>query len=84
MPIRTALPGRKVKMQPTKHELVGALMEIADLYPTWRMAQLVVNVAAWAGESEPANVWDVTDEQLLAAAREHLKRRSVETSAMHR
>jgi hypothetical protein len=47
-------------------------MEVAEPYPEWRFGQSVANVAAWAGEDAPANVWDVSDADLLHAAREHL------------
>jgi hypothetical protein len=47
-------------------------MEVGELYPEWRFGQLVANVAAWAGEDTPANVWEVSDADLLRAAREHV------------
>jgi hypothetical protein len=49
-------------------ELFAALLELAQLYPHWRVGQLVANVAGWAD----AEVWDAEDEQLLAAMRTHL------------
>jgi hypothetical protein len=50
-------------------ELFAALAELARCYPHWRLGQLVANVAGWSD----AEVWDVEDEQLLTAARNHLK-----------
>jgi hypothetical protein len=46
----------------------AALAELARRYPHWRVGQLVANVAGWAD----AEVWDVEDEQLVAAIRSHL------------
>lgn len=47
-------------------------MEVWELYPEWRFGQLVANVAGWAGEEAPADIWDVSDQELAKAAREHL------------
>jgi len=46
-----------------------ALMELQRRYPNWRFGQLVANVAGWAD----VDVWDVEDQQLLAAALSHLE-----------
>ena len=48
--------------------LLQALTELCERYPHWRFGQLVSNVAGWAD----AEVWDVEDSQLLAAAESHL------------
>jgi hypothetical protein len=50
-------------------DLFEALAELRHRYPAWRLGQLVANVAGWADQ----NVWDVEDEQFLAAAKEHLR-----------
>jgi hypothetical protein len=49
--------------------LLQAIAELCERYPNWRLGQLVANVAGWAD----VDVWDVEDEQLLAAARVHLQ-----------
>jgi hypothetical protein len=49
-------------------ELLGALAELCQRYPNWRLGQLIANVAGWADQE----VWDIDDEQLLAAAKSHL------------
>lgn len=49
-------------------DLLAAMMELCEQYPHWRFGQLVSNVAGWADHE----IWDVEDEQLLAAARLHL------------
>jgi len=55
--------------QRDRAELLDALTQLQRFYPDWRFGQLIANVAGWADQS----VWDVEDEQLLAAAEEHLR-----------
>ncbi len=50
-------------------ELLDTLAELQRSYPDWRLGQLISNVAGWADQ----NIWDIEDEQLLAAAEEHLQ-----------
>lgn len=54
--------------QTIRAELFDTLAELRRRYPEWRLGQLISNVAGWADQE----VWDVEDEQLLAAAKEHL------------
>ena len=49
-------------------ELLEVLAELRIRYPDWRLGQLICNIAGWAD----IDVWDIEDEQLLAAARAHL------------
>jgi hypothetical protein len=49
--------------------LLEAIAELCRRYPHWRMGQIVANVAGWADQE----IWDVEDEQLLAAAQLHLQ-----------
>ena len=51
-----------------KSELFEGLAALARRYPNWRVGQLICNVAGWANEE----VWDVEDERLLEATKEHL------------
>src|SRR5690349_5918209 len=48
--------------------LLRGIAALCERYPHWRFGQLVANVAGWADQE----IWDVEDEQLLAAARAHL------------
>ncbi len=48
-------------------ELMLALAELSRRYPDWRFGQLVANVAGWADQE----IWNIEDEQLLAAAQAH-------------
>jgi hypothetical protein len=59
--------------QRERAELFGVLAELGQRYPNWRLGQLLSNVAGWADQS----VWDIDDAQLLAAAEEHLRSKSV-------
>jgi hypothetical protein len=58
-------------MSRTRIELVRVLEELSGCYPHWRFGQLVANMAGIAD----VNVWDIEDEQLLAAASDHLEGR---------
>lgn len=51
-----------------RSELVAALIRLSERYPEMRFGQLLANVADWGDRS----VWDVDDDELLAAARLHL------------
>ncbi len=50
-------------------ELLATIAELFQRYPDWRLGQLVANVAGWADQE----IWDIEDEQLLEAARVHLR-----------
>jgi hypothetical protein len=49
-------------------DLLATIAELCEKYPHWRLGQLIANVAGWADQE----IWDVEDQQLLAAARLHL------------
>lgn len=56
-------------METEKSELFEALAELSRRYPQWRTGQLLANIAGWTN----AQIWEVEDGQLLAAARQHLE-----------
>ena len=56
-------------------DLLEAVAELCRRYPHWRFGQLVANIAGWADQE----IWDVEDEQLLAAAQLHLQEATVKT-----
>ena len=58
----------------TAEELIGALSELRALFPDWRMGQLVANLVTAAGGTDAGAIWDVEDEQLLAAAHRLIER----------
>ncbi len=49
--------------------LLESIAQLWERYPNWRFGQLVANVAGWTD----VNVWDVEDDQFLAAAQTHLQ-----------
>ena len=53
-------------------ELIVALSDLRTLFPDWRLGQLVANLALAAGKD--GAIWDVQDEELLAAARRLIER----------
>jgi hypothetical protein len=58
----------------TAEELIAALAELRALFPDWRMGQLVANLVLAAGATDAGAIWEVEDEQLLAAARRLIER----------
>ena len=64
-------------MTPARRQILKLLETTNERYPEWRFGQMVANIAAWARQpSEPndSGVWDVEDEEFLAALRAHLER----------
>jgi hypothetical protein len=49
-------------------ELLAALSQLSQLRPEWRLGQTLANLAMTAGRLEPGGVWDLEDEEALAAA----------------
>ena len=67
-----------------RDELLRVLSGFSDHAPDLRFGQLIANLAFLARSSGPSDVWEVEDEELLAAARSHLRdleRRSEALSA---
>ena len=58
----------------TADELLEALAKLRHLFPDWRMGQLVANLTMAAGADDRGAIWDVTDEELLIAARRLIDR----------
>ena len=64
-----------------KQEILQALSELVEHVPDVRFGQLIVNLSCIAREPTPEAVWDIEDDELLAAAESHLedfRRRYVE------
>ena len=55
-------------------ELLAAMAELRALFPDWRIGQLVANLTQAAGRDRDGAIWDVEDEELLAAARRLIDR----------
>jgi hypothetical protein len=61
----------------TTEDLSGAISELRALFPDWRLGQLVANLVTAAGGTDGAAIWEMEDEQLLAAARRLLERNRI-------
>ena len=49
-------------------ELLTALARLSEMRPEWRLGQTLANLAMTAGRMDPGGVWDLADEEALAAA----------------
>lgn len=58
----------------TGNELLAAMRELRDLFPDWRVGQLVANLTQAAGRDREGAIWDIEDEELLAAAQRLIER----------
>jgi hypothetical protein len=59
-------------MRPTEQirlDLLAALSRLSELRPEWRLGQTFANLAMTAGRLDVGGVWDLEDEEALAAAR---------------
>ena len=61
-------------MTTTNDQLLKALAELRTLFPDWRMGQLVANLTQAAGCDADGAIWEIEDDQLLAAARRLIER----------
>src|SRR4051812_25000999 len=53
----------------TREELLAALSELGRLRPGWRLGQTLVNFAMMTGRLDAGGVWDLQDDEALAAAK---------------
>lgn len=53
----------------TRAELLATLAELGHLRPDWRLGQTLANLAMTAGRVDAGGVWDLEDDEALAAAR---------------
>jgi hypothetical protein len=53
----------------SRHELLDALCQLSRIRPQWRLGQTVANLAMTAGRLDAGGVWDLEDDEALAAAR---------------
>lgn len=56
-----------------RNDLLRILSEFSAHAPELRFGQLIANLAFLARASGPSDVYDVEDEELLEAARNHLR-----------
>jgi hypothetical protein len=68
----------------TRQEVLCRLGELSRACPEMRLGQLIANLAVVARGTEPGAIWEMEDEELLAAANwqlaELLARRGVEVT----
>jgi hypothetical protein len=57
----------------TRTELLAALAELSRVRPQRRLGQTLANLAMTAGRMDAGGVWDLEDEEALAAVRVLLK-----------
>lgn len=50
-------------------ELLSALSQLGQLRPEWRFGKTLANLAMTAGRTDAGGVWELEDEEALAAAR---------------
>ncbi len=60
----------------TSDTLLQAVARLRELFPEWRFGQLMANLTTAVGCQEAEAIWDVEDEQLLAAAQRLIARNS--------
>jgi hypothetical protein len=56
-----------------KRESLRALSELVEHCPDVRFGQLIVNLSCIARAPTPEAVWDMEDDELLAATKSHLE-----------
>jgi hypothetical protein len=57
-------------------ELLAALAELGHAHPNWRLGQTMANLAMAAGRLGAGAVWDLEDDEALAAAQRLLSDRA--------
>ena len=60
---------------PARQDLLQALGEFGAAFPEWRLGQMIANLAVVARGATGEAIWDVEDEELLAAIRDQLAKR---------
>lgn len=53
----------------TRTALLDALADLGRAHPAWRLGQTLANVAMAAGRLDAGAVWDLEDDEALAAVR---------------
>jgi hypothetical protein len=66
----------------TRLDLLAALAQLSLIRPQWRLGQTLANMAMTAGRLDPGGVWDLEDEEALAAAKVLIEQHSTEESVV--
>ncbi|MFO0959546.1 MAG: hypothetical protein U0800_19280 [Isosphaeraceae bacterium] len=56
-----------------RQELLRLIEEMSKGYPEFRLGQLIANLAFWARGDQEGAVWNIEDQELMAAAREQIR-----------
>jgi hypothetical protein len=67
----------------TRNELLSALAELSRIRPEWRLGQTLANLATTAGRLDAGGVWDLEDDEALAAARQLIKQHTTKLAITH-
>jgi hypothetical protein len=59
-------------IDPVKREVFRALEELSETCPEYRFGQMIANLAMLERGDADGALWDMEDEELLAAVRKHL------------
>jgi len=65
----------------TRAELLKVLSELSELHPDWRLGQMIANLAMSAGRTEASAIWDLEDDEAIAAARRLIARRQQQVAS---
>ncbi len=63
-----------------RHDVLQALGELSTEFSEWRLGQMIANLAVIARGASTEAIWDVEDEELLAAIHSQLEKRRSRTS----
>jgi hypothetical protein len=66
----------------TRLDLLSALAELSRIRPQWRLGQTLANLATTAGRMDAGGVWDLEDEEALAAARRLIEEHAADQVAV--
>jgi hypothetical protein len=59
-------------IDPVRKDVLSLLEELSKTCPEYRLGQMIANLTMLARGDVEGGLWDIEDEELLAAARKHL------------
>jgi hypothetical protein len=65
----------------TRVELLRALADLSEVFPDWRLGQMLANLAMFAGRMDAGGVWDLEDSEAISAARHLIEQRLANVAA---
>ena len=60
----------------TRQELLELLAELGRARPSWRLGQMLSNLVMAAGRLDTGGIWEIADEEAIAAARRILTKQT--------